>query len=302
VTGKIYVLAAHAIENAKLLLMSNNWNGIANSSDQVGRNLMDHPLYLSWALAPEPLFGYRGPLATSGIESLRDGEFRKYRSSFRMEIGNEGWNFSKGDPYTTALDYIQGTNNTGTNDGGPNGAPQRLAGVQLAEKLNNILTRQFRIGCMFDQSPMAENRVTLDVTNGKPNNVDGLGLPRPKVEYGLDPYTMEGFRMAAYVCSQVYQKMGAKEFTTTGMGSAGDFTYRGVNYHYYGAGHVVGTHRMGNESGSSVVDASQRSHDVPNLWIVGSGSFPTVCTANPTLTLMALAFKSADSIIAALGS
>jgi choline dehydrogenase-like flavoprotein len=302
VTGKIYVLAAHAIENAKLLLMSNNWQGIANSSDQVGRNLMDHPLYLSWALAPEPIFGYRGPLATSGIESLRDGEFRKYRSSFRMEIGNEGWNFSKGDPYTTALDYIQGTNNTGTNDGGPNGAPQRLAGVQLAEKLNNILTRQFRIGCMFDQSPMAENRVTLDVTNGKANNVDGLGLPRPKVEYGLDPYTMEGFRMAAYVCSQVYQKMGAKEFTTTGMGAAGDFTYRDVNYHYYGAGHVVGTHRMGNESDSSVVDASQRSHDVPNLWIVGSGSFPTVCTANPTLTLMALAFKSADSIIATLNS
>jgi choline dehydrogenase-like flavoprotein len=37
------------------------------------------------------------------------------------------------------------------------------------------------------------------------------------------------------------------------------------------------------------------------MWVVGSGSFPTVCTANPTLTLMALAFKSADSIIAALG-
>ena len=108
--------------------------------------------------------------------------------------------------------------------------------------------------------------------------------------------------MAAYVCSQVYQKMGAKEFTKTGVGAAGDFTYRGVNYHFYGAGHVVGTHRMGNESGTSVVDASQRSHDVPNLWIVGSGSFPTVATANPTLTLMALAFKSADSIIAALKS
>jgi choline dehydrogenase-like flavoprotein len=174
--------------------------------------------------------------------------------------------------------------------------------VQLAEALNKIYTRQFRIGCMFDQSPLAQNRVTLDVTNGEANNVDGLGLPRPKVEYSLDPYTMEGFRMAKYVCSEVYKKMGAKEFTVTGMGSAGDFTYRDVNYHYYGAGHVVGTHRMGNESGSSVVDASQRSHDVPNMWIVGSGSFPTVCTANPTLTLLGLAFKSADSIIAALNS
>jgi choline dehydrogenase-like flavoprotein len=59
---------------------------------------------------------------------------------------------------------------------------------------------------------------------------------------------------------------------------------------------------MGNDPKSSVVDASQRSHDVPNLWIVGSGSLPTACTANPTLTLMGLAFKSARSILAALAS
>jgi choline dehydrogenase-like flavoprotein len=303
VTGKIYVLACHAIENAKLLLLSNNGKGIANHSDQVGRNLMDHPLYLTWALAPQPLWGYRGPLATGGIESLRDGEFRKYRASFRMEIGNEGWSFATGDPYTTALDLITGTNNANLNNGGPNGTPQRLGGTTLAMKLNDLLTRQFRIACMFDQSPLQENRVTLDLDkDGKPIHTDGLGIPRPKVEYGFDEYTMEGFRMAAYVCSQIYQQMGAQEFTKNGVGGTGDFTYRGQNYHYYGAGHVVGTHRMGDDPDKFVVDASQRSHDVQNMWVVGSGSFPTVATANPTLTLMALAFKSADSIIAALGS
>jgi choline dehydrogenase-like flavoprotein len=113
---------------------------------------------------------------------------------------------------------------------------------------------------------------------------------------------MEGFRVAADVCSKIYERMGATEFTTTGVGGTGDFTYKGKNYHYYGAGHVVGTHRMGNDPNTSVVDASQRSHDVQNLWIVGSGSFPTVATANPTLTLMGLAFKSANSILAALNS
>lgn len=301
VTGKVFVLASHAIENAKLLLLSNNMKGIANHSDQVGRNLMDHPLYLSWALAPEPIWGYRGPLTTAGIESLRDGEFRKYRAAFRMEIGNEGWNFSAGDPYTTTLDFITGTNNGGLNNGGLNGTPQRLGGTNLAQTLNSLLTRQFRIGCMFDQTPLQENRVTLDLDeNGQPNHTDGLGIPRPKVEYGLDPYTMEGFRMAAYVCTKVYEQMGAQEFTKTSVGATGDFTYRGVNYHYYGAGHIVGTHRMGADPDTSVVDPSQRSHDVPNLWVVGSGSFPTVCTANPTLTLLGLAFKSADSILAAL--
>ena len=304
VTAKVYVLACHAIENARLLLLSNNWKGIANTSKQVGRNLMDHPLYLTWALAPQPIFGYRGPLATSGIESLRDGAFRKYRSSFRLEIGNEGWNFSKGDPYTTTMDFIQGTNNSNVNPPpGGSGQSVRLGGLKLVEQLNNIFTRQFRIGCMFDQSPLQENFVTLDLdTNGLPLNVDGLGLPRPRVEYGLDPYTMEGFRMAAYVCTKVYERMGATEFTQNGVGGTGDFTYKGENYHYYGAGHVVGTHRMGPDASTSVVDASQRSHDLPNLWIVGSGSFPTVCTANPTLTLLGLAFKSAKSILAALQS
>jgi choline dehydrogenase-like flavoprotein len=295
VTGKLYVLAAHAIENAKLLLMSNNRQGICNSSDQVGRNLMDHPLYLSWALidaSADPIWGYRGPLATSGIESLRDGAFRKFRSSFRMEIGNEGWNFSSSDPYNTTMDFIQGANNALLNEG-----LQRLGGLELVQKLNSLFTRQFRIGVMFDQAPLAENRVTLD-----PTYKDGLGLPRPHVDYGLDPYTMKGFQVAADVCSKIYQRMGAKEYTKINEGGTGDFTYEGQNYHYYGAGHLMGTHRMGNDPASSVVDASQRSHDVPNLWIVGSGSLPTACTANPTLTLMGLAFKSASSILAALAS
>ncbi len=300
VTGKIYVAAAHAIENAKLLLLSNNQQGIANSSDQVGRNLMDHVLYLAWALADQPVWGYRGPLATSGIESLRDGEFRSNRAAFRMEIGNEGWNFSAGDPYTTTLDFILGTNNSQLNPDG-----KRLGGFELVQTLNDFLTRQFRFGLLLEQSPQPENRVTLD-----PTYRDGLNIPRPHIDYGLDTYTMEGFRVAADTCSAVFKQMGAQEFTQPTVNpypsdrkpGPGDFSYKGREYHMYGAGHIMGTHRMGTDPKCSVVDASQRSHDVPNLWIVGSGSFPTVATANPTLTLLALAFKSAQSILAALGS
>ncbi len=300
VTGKKYVLAAHAIENAKLLLLSNGQKGIANSSDQVGRNLMDHVLYLAWALASEPVWGYRGPLATGGIESLRDGAFRSNRSAFRMEIGNEGWNFSAGDPYTTTLDWIQGTNNAQTN---PN--EKRLGGVALALQLNSLLTTQFRFGCLLDQAPQECNRVTIDETY-----TDGLGIPRPHIDYGLDEYTMEGFAMAAKTCSAAFKQMGATEFTRPTVNppaegtfpGPGDFVYKGTKYHLYGAGHIMGTHRMGNDPNCSVVDGSQKSHDVQNLWIAGSGSFPTVGTANPTLTILGLAFKSADSIIASLAS
>jgi glucose dehydrogenase len=58
---------------------------------------------------------------------------------------------------------------------------------------------------------------------------------------------------------------------------------------------------MGSDKTQSVVDGNQRSHDHQNLWIVGSGSFPTIATPNPTLTIAALAFKISRSILAALG-
>src|SRR5689334_20038023 len=72
ITAKTFVLAAHAIEIPKLLLMSQGVgapHGVANSSDQVGRNLMDHPVQLSWAQSKDPVFPYRGPLSTSGVEN-----------------------------------------------------------------------------------------------------------------------------------------------------------------------------------------------------------------------------------------
>jgi glucose dehydrogenase len=65
---------------------------------------------------------------------------------------------------------------------------------------------------------------------------------------------------------------------------------------YGGAGHVMGTYRMGKDPKASVVDEWQCSHDHPNLYLVGSGTFPTVGTANPTLTLCALALRTAEHI------
>jgi glucose dehydrogenase len=65
---------------------------------------------------------------------------------------------------------------------------------------------------------------------------------------------------------------------------------------HQGAGHLIGTYRMGEEPTTSVVNAEQRAHDHPNLFLLGSGVFPTAGTANPTLTLAALALWAADTI------
>ena len=61
--------------------------------------------------------------------------------------------------------------------------------------------------------------------------------------------------------------------------------------------HLMGTARMGRDSASSVVDANNRAHDVPNLFIVDGSSFPTGGAVNPTNTIQALALRAADYIL-----
>ena len=69
-----------------------------------------------------------------------------------------------------------------------------------------------------------------------------------------------------------------------------------------GAGHIIGTARMGSDPKTSVVDRDLRSHDHGNLFILGSSVFPTSTTANPTLTIAALSLRAASAVKAALGA
>jgi glucose dehydrogenase len=311
IKAKIYVIAANGIETPRLLLMSKNGgrtaNGVANSSGMVGRNLMDHPQYVAWGLLPptsEPVFPYRGPLITSAIGDLCDGPFRATRAAFRVSLGNEGWNFVVGggafgaDPHVTTLDFVNGTNSSGLNKhifsqlAVDNSA---LFGAGLAQTLSDLISRQFRIAFAVEQSPDPNNRVTLSSFS------DALNLPRPQITYDISDYTKQGIVTAVRMKRLIFSKLGAQDFTERPEGDPAGFdeTIDGKleQLTYGGAGHVMGTYRMGDDPKTSVVDSWQRSHDHQNLYLVGSGTFPTAGTANPTLTLSALALRTADSIV-----
>ena len=317
VKAKIYVIAANAIETPRLLLMSKNQGrtakGVANSSDMVGRNLMDHPYYVAWGLLPptaKPVFPYRGPLITSGIGDLCDGPFRAKRAAFRVDIGNEGWNYVIAggafgvDPQLTTLDFVNGMNSGGLNKSkfsqlaNDNSA---LLGAGLAQKLNDLISRQFRIGFLVEQDPDPNNRVTLS-----PTFSDALKLPRPQIAYDISDYTKQGIVAAFRMTNLMFSKLGAQNFTERAAGDPTGFdeTIDGstIQLNYGGAGHIMGTYRMGDNPKTSVVDSFQRAHDHNNLYLVGSGTFPTGGTANPTLTLSALALRTADSIVGDLKS
>jgi choline dehydrogenase-like flavoprotein len=308
VKARVFVIAANAIETPRLLLMSTNGGrtakGAANNSDMVGRNLMDHPYYVVWGMSPKRIYPYRGPLITSGIGDLCDGPFRRERAAFRVDIGNEGWNFVVGgiggDPNVTTLDFVNGLNKSRLN------APlekrnsalgdEALFGEQLVDRLHEKFTRQFRCGFLIEQTPDRDNRVTLS-----PDYKDGLGLPRPQISYNLSDYTRRGFIAAYRMKNLLFGKMSLTEFTEIGPEDPTRFEEevdsKPVTLNYIGAGHIMGTCRMGDDPKQSVVDKFQRSHDHKNLYLVGSSTFPTGATANPTLTIAALSLRTAKHIL-----
>ena len=242
-SGKVFVIAAHGIETPKLLLQSRTGarpGGVANSSDQVGRNLMDHPSQLSWALAGERLWNYRGPLSTSGIESGRAGGWRAERPSFRIQVDNAGWEWPKGTPHSTVATLLQAG----------------LRGADLDRALVDHSARELLIVCLTEQLPSPENRVVPDYEKR-----DALGLPRPRISFRFDEYTRRGLEHARGVHTRIFEALKSTEIHH--------------DSEIKQAGHLMGTYRMGADPKQSVVDSELRAHDHANLYLLGSGVFPT---------------------------
>jgi len=199
-----------------------------------------------------------------------------------------------GDPNVTTVDFVNGINRTRQNR-----ATQALFGKELSTKLNDSFTRQFRCGFLVEQTPDPANKVTLSKTF-----IDGLGLPRPEISYSLSDYTKKGIVAAYRMKNLLFSKMGItkeNDFTSVGEHDPTRFDEvidgETVRLNYMGAGHIMGTYRMGTEKGNSVVNDMQQSWDHPNLYLIGSGTFPTGATANPTLTIAALSLRTADHLI-----
>lgn len=271
-TGKIYVLAASAIENAKLLLASN----AANSSDQVGRNLMDHLCLLTWGLFPEKVYPFRGPGSTTNIATFRDGAFRKDHAAWIVPIDNWGWGWPEFSPGTDVAVAVN----------------KGVFGTELRSTLNKELTRQVLLHFECEQNPDPRNRVTID-----PKYKDQLDNYRPVIQYNVTEYMLKAFEAAKNVSDQIFKAKDIEDRTEYKNTEPDNVTYKGVTYTFRGAGHIVGTHRMGDSRENSVVDKDLRTWDHKNLFLAGAGNMPTLGTSNPTLTLAALSFKASEAIL-----
>lgn len=256
-TGRAFVLAANGVESPRLLLASANDRhprGIANSSDQVGRNLMDHPgLYLHLEL-PFPVYANRGPMFTSIVHQFRDGPERGNTAAFAMGVDGRARLFD-----LTAELLEQG-----------------LAPPALDARIRERIVRRISFLAEIEQLPDPSNRVTID-----PTARDSAGQPRMRIHYSLGDYERRGLKHV----SDTFDRIGkALEATRIGKSDV-------LSSH-----HPMGTLRMGDDPRTSVVDGFGRSHDHPNLFVAGSSQFSTSGSGHPTLTIAALALRTADAI------
>lgn len=276
--GRLFVIAANAVENARLLLAS----GINSTSGLVGKNLMDHPYMLAWGLMPEVTGTMRGPICTSGISTFRQGKFRDRQAAFAIDIHNDGWGWATGSPYSEVLEIVNNKNKYGQ---------------ELRQELISRISRQLLLAFMIDLPPDESNQISID-----PRHTDRLGNYRPIVSFNVPDYCRQTFAYARHFSRLIFQRAGAEDCTNYDPSDYGYFTYKGEGYVFRGGNHYAGTHVMGTTKHNSVVDRYQRSWDHQNLYLVGAGSMPSIGTSNTTLTLAALCFMSTKEMIKDLKS
>lgn len=279
--GRLFILAANAVENARLMLAS----AVLNErpvNKLIGGHLMDHPYLLSWALLQEDAGVGRGPSCTSGFCGFRHGRFRKNMAAFSADIHNDGWGWATGSPNTDLIDAVDNA---------------KKFGSDLRQELIRRISRQLLLAYMIELPADPDNRVSVN-----PRYTDKLENMRPIFTFRLPNYTLNTVEFVRQLSQEIFRKLGAEDHTHYDTTDYGYLTYKGQGYAIRGGNHLSGTHVMGTNGTNSVVDENQKSHDHPNLYLIGPGSLCSIGSSNTTLTTAALAFKAAKSAIDVLKS
>jgi hypothetical protein len=139
----------------------------------------------------------------------------------------------------------------------------------------------YRCTIRTEMLPSASNRVFL--TGDR--EASGLFTPAARCVFAADDFLNGETTLRILGETLIRQRKGRVRILNSRI-------YRDVT----GGGHLMGTTRMGTSAASSVVDRDCRVHGYANLFIAGSSVFPTSGYANPTLTIVALALRLADTL------
>ena len=258
----VVIMACNGVGTPRILLNSVSGRfprGLANSSDQVGRNLMFHPYAAIHGYFDEALDGWRGPGNVIWSQEFYEtdaarGFLRGYTFEFTRGRG----------PVLTAL--------AGMSSGRIPWGENHHAGMR------RVFGRSTGMVAICEDLPEAHNRVTLD-----PELRDPDGIAAPRIDYTLSENSQRMLAHAVARGTEAMRAAGAHEVSTEAPLAVGGW-------------HLMGTARMGTDPERSVVNGWGRSHDVKNLFIVDGSVFVTSGGVNPTSTIQAIALYVADQI------
>ena len=259
--AKSVVLCANGAESPKLLLMSETSrfpNGLANSSGQVGKNLMFNGGAFAGGVFEHEINGFKGVVASRVIQDT-------YELDPKLNLsGGGGFDFRHDlSPIAFALGGL------------PDDAPKW--GPEYKKMLEEYYTRTVYVLAHATSLPVETNAISLD-----PTLKDAWGVPAIRMTFAEHPNDV---RLNEYMQDRAMELLdaaGAKK------------RWRFKRDPWFPQVHLLGTCRMGNDPKTSVVDRNHRAHDVPNLIIVDGSSFVTSGRGQPTMTIQALAFRAAD--------
>lgn len=266
---KAAVVCANGAETPRLLLLSESSShpdGLANSSGYVGQNLMFNGYSSVAGLFEEPVNAYKSVPATRVVHDFYelDSDLGFYGGG-----GIDGRHPSRGTPMGSAM--------SGSWFGGPSW------GSEYKRNLQQEFTHTAAFDGHTTSLPQASNNVTLD-----PDLKDKWGRAALRCTYMDHPDDIETMRFFYNKTVELMETAGALKYE-------GYFPEDGQE----GNVHLLGTCRMGDDPATSVIDKFHRTHDVPNLFLSDGSSLVTSGRGQPTMTIMAMAFRAADNIIRA---
>jgi len=263
VHARVVVLAAFAVQNARLLLASASEQhpaGLSNRNDLVGRYLMTHPASSIYGLFPDETEPHFGP--TGGQLICHDHYDDK--AAFKGAFGSYQWLIAN----AMKPNDLLGIANTRPDIYGPALEPFMR---RAARHFGNMVF-------VGEDIPRLENRVTL--SGGR----DRYGIPQVRTVHDITAETDAMARQAVAEGLAIFSAAGASE------------AWPGPRFGM----HIMGGTVMGEDPKRSVTDSYGRCHELENLYVAGPGVFPTSGAVNPTFTLHALARRTAEHMLDAL--
>lgn len=308
VEASFFVLATGGIENPRLLLAANKKQqaGLGNANGLVGRFFMEHltspqfgelfpadpQLNLDFYKGRDVNWGHSWGILSFTEEAQRTAGLLNGRFQTATVLNEFNKHFETSD----GLKSLKTVASAAGRSRVPDDLGRHVANIiaDIDDVAESGYYRAFYypdyplvsvdMVMICEQAPNPESRVTL----GEPR--DALGMARPVLDWRLTELDSQNLRKASAELQRQLGRSGLGRLRIDMPDGAFDEVDPKPHYHH------MGTTRMHDDPKKGVVDANCRLHELPNFFVAGSSVFPTVGNVNPTLTIIALAFRLADHL------